>query len=444
MVDMFRRSARPAQFMALASVAVAGCLLAGCSSSGGGSASSSGALEVWTRSDAVDAKAYTKIFAAFTKKTGIKVDYKPVVDFDKLLQQRAASKNLPDVTVNDMGSLGNYESQGLLQEVDKSSITGGSDLTEKSWDGAKGIDGKYYGIPFSAQAQGMYIRKDWLAKVGKKAPTTWAELLDVAKAFTTKDPDGDGKADTYGILSPGSTTNGYLGWWTSNFVFQAGGEFVAPTNDGKYEAKADSDATVTGVKYVEDMYCHSKVVQPGALTMTTGDSYPFFDQGKVGIVLTGPYQFPRFDATPGKDKYEVIPVPKGPAGNTVLAEGENVYLMAGSKKTDQQKKLAAYLISPEAQKIGMTAPGAPVVRLSVNKTVDNSAVYKDDRWKPFEDAYNNSSKPFPSAINYQPIRQDTADALNKLFANCGTDVKGAMTTLNSTLQQELKSQGAAK
>ncbi|MFJ9560576.1 ABC transporter substrate-binding protein [Streptomyces fuscichromogenes] len=441
---MFRHSARSTQLMALVSVAVSGCLLAGCSSDSSGSASSSGPLEVWTRSDAVDAKAYQKIFAAFTKKTGIKVDYKPVVDFDKLLQQRAASKNLPDVTINDMGSLGNYQSQGLLEPVDKSAIAGGSDLTDKSWVGATGIDGKYYGVPFSAQAQGMYIRKDWLAKVGKKAPTTWAELLDVAKAFTTKDPDGDGKADTYGILSPGSTTNGYLSWWTSNFVFQAGGEFVGTTGDGKYEATAASDATVAGVKYAEGLYCDSKVVQPSALTMTTGDSYPFFDQGKVGIVLTGPYQFPRFDATPGKDKYEIIPVPKGPAGNTVLAEGENVYLMAGSKKTAEQKKLAEFLITPEAQKIGMTAPEAPVVRLSVNKTVDNAAVYKDDRWKPFEDAYNNSSEPFPSAINYQPIRQDTADALNKLFADCGKDVKGAMATLDNTVQQELKSQGVAK
>ena len=111
---MFRHSATTRRLAPLACAALAGSLVAGCgaSTSGSGGGSAKGPLEVWTRSDVVDAKAYKRIFAAFTKKTGIKVDYKPIVDFDKLLQQRAASKNLPDVTINDMGSLGNYQSQG--------------------------------------------------------------------------------------------------------------------------------------------------------------------------------------------------------------------------------------------------------------------------------------------------------------------------------------------
>lgn len=432
--------------MTLAAAALTGCLVAGCGGSGGdkADADSSGALEVWTRSDAVSAKAYEKIFAAFTAKTGIKIDYKPVPEFDKLLQQRAASKDLPDLTINDMGSLGNYNSQGLLQEVDKSAIAGASDLTDRAWSSTVGTDGKNYGIPFSAQAQAMLIRTDWLRKVGKKAPTTWAELVDVAKAFTDKDPDGNGKDDTYGILSPASTANGYLAWWASNFIFQGGGVIVAPAGNGTYEVKADSAATIEAVKYTEELFCSSKVVQPGALTMTTGDSYPFFDQGKAGMVITGPYTLARFDKTPGKDVYDVIPAPAGPAGGTVLAEGENIYLMAGSDKADAQKKLAEFLITPEAQKIGMTAPDAPVVRLSVNKEVDTGAVYNDDRWDVFADAYENDSEPFPSAINYQPVRQDTADTLNKLFTDCGTDVKGAMSALADTLRQELKSQGVAK
>lgn len=443
---MFRHSATPRRLAPLACVALAGSLVAGCgaSTSGSGGGSAKGPLEVWTRSDAVDAKAYKRIFAAFTKKTGIKVDYKPVVDFDKLLQQRAASKNLPDVTINDMGSLGNYQSQGLLQPIDKKALAGTSEITGTAWSGAVGTDGKVYGIPFSRQAQGMFIRKDWLAKVGMKAPKTWAELLDVAKAFTDKDPDGNGKNDTYGLLVPGSTNNGYLAWFASNFIWQGGGDIVASRGGGKYEAVADSTANVKTVTWLKGLYCSSKVTQPGSLTMTTGDSYPFFTQGKVGISLTGPYEFPLFDKTPGKDKLEVIPAPKGPDGNTVLAEGENVYLMAGSQKAEQQRKLAEFLISPEAQKLGMTAPDAPVVRLSVNTKVDTGKVYNDPRWKIFSDAYANDSKPFPSAINYQPIRQDTAESLNKLFATCGSSVKSGLSELNSTLQQELKSQGVAK
>lgn len=68
-------------------------------------------------------------------------------------------------------------------------------------------DGKMYAIP-SSQPEGdflsvMWIRQDWLDKLGLKAPQTIADLETVAKAFRDKDPDGDGKADTVGIIGPG-------------------------------------------------------------------------------------------------------------------------------------------------------------------------------------------------------------------------------------------------
>jgi putative aldouronate transport system substrate-binding protein len=45
----------------------------------------------------------------------------------------------------------------------------------------------------------MWIRKDWLDKLGLKVPTTDEELFQVAKAFKDLDPDANGKADTYGF-----------------------------------------------------------------------------------------------------------------------------------------------------------------------------------------------------------------------------------------------------
>jgi putative aldouronate transport system substrate-binding protein len=44
-----------------------------------------------------------------------------------------------------------------------------------------------------------FVRKDWLDAVGMKMPTTTDELFNVLVAFTTKDPDGNGKNDTYGM-----------------------------------------------------------------------------------------------------------------------------------------------------------------------------------------------------------------------------------------------------
>ncbi|WP_308637553.1 extracellular solute-binding protein [Paenibacillus silvisoli] len=63
--------------------------------------------------------------------------------------------------------------------------------------------GKLMAIPntgSSMDGAGMiWIRKDWLDKLGLQPPQTMADVLAISDAFTTKDPDGNGKADTYGI-----------------------------------------------------------------------------------------------------------------------------------------------------------------------------------------------------------------------------------------------------
>jgi ABC-type glycerol-3-phosphate transport system substrate-binding protein len=82
-----------------------------------------------------------------------------------------------------------------------------------------------------------------------------------------------------------------------------------------------ADETVKSVGYLKKMFCGDpKVVQPGALTTGTNDAHAFFETGKTGIHVTGPYVFGRFDKNLGKDEYEVVAAPKGPAGDTVLGK----------------------------------------------------------------------------------------------------------------------------
>lgn len=45
----------------------------------------------------------------------------------------------------------------------------------------------------------LWIRQDWLTKLGLEAPSTLEELEEVARAFIEQDPDGNGEADTIGL-----------------------------------------------------------------------------------------------------------------------------------------------------------------------------------------------------------------------------------------------------
>jgi multiple sugar transport system substrate-binding protein len=419
--------------------------LTGCGS--GDSSSSDNTLEIWIRQapDSDSAKTAKKLADAFTKASGVPTKVVALFDdFETKLNQQAAQKQLPDIVINDTAQLGNMQTQGWLQEVDKASLAGGDVLAETAWKAATGSDGKYYAAPFSAQAFALIVRKDWREKVKMEPPATWEDLSKLAVAFTEQDPDGNGQKDTAGFVAPAGTKRGYASWYASSLIYANGGDFIKAAGGGKYTATVNDPKTVEAVQYLQDQFCKTKTVNPGAVSNDTTVTHEVFEKGQGGIYLVGPYVLARFVNSIGADKIEVLPVPKGPSGGPgTLGEGENVYLMAGSQNKEAQKKFAEYAISPEGQRIGMNkdANGA-IVRLPVNTTVDMSAERQDPRWKVFQESYAHAVYA-PPVPNWAPIRQTSADTINAVWADCTANVKTAMDELNTKLTQELQSQKAS-
>ncbi len=404
-------------------------------------------LEIWVRRPpgAPTEKTAKDLAAKFTAKTGIPTNVTALFDdFETKLQQGAAAKKLPDIVINDSDQVGNLVKQGIVREVPRKKIAGNGDLTPVSWEAAQAYDGKYYGVPFSAQSFALLIRKDWREKVGAQQPKTWDDMVALAKAFTTQDPDGNGKADTYGFDVPGATKRGYMSWFFSSFLWSYGGDFFTDKK-GKYAPAVNSTESVAATNWFKGLFCDSKVVQPGAITMETTPAHQAFESGKVGIYFTGPYMLGRFDKSLGKDKYEVIALPAGPSGKSIsLAEGENVYLMAGSKNQSGQQKFAEYAASPEGQKLGMAGnTDGTIVRLPVNKNVDLKTERNDPRWDLYAKAYADGGQYFPHLPNFTPFRQTAADTINGIVANCGSDTKAELDKLATSFKDELTKQGVA-
>ncbi|MFD0742713.1 extracellular solute-binding protein [Phytohabitans flavus] len=310
--------------------------------------------------------------------------------------------------------------------------------------GGEGADGKTYAVPFSAQSFALFIRSDWRQKVGLPTPTSWADLDALATAFTTKDPDGNGKADTFGYAVPGSTKRGYTSWYFTSFLWSAGGDYFNESG-GKFAPAIASPQSVAAVDWFKKQFCVDKSVAPGAVTMETTQAHPVFETGKAGIYFTGPYNMGRFDKNLGKDKYEVVPAPAGPGGKAAaLAEGENVYLMAGSKNEAGQKKFAEFAISGQGQTIGMAGDtDGSIVRLPVNSTVDLASVRKDTRWQVFDKIYKDTGRYTPNVPEWTPFRQASAETLNAIVANCASDIQAELTKLDETFGEELSKQGVA-
>ncbi|MEU0934149.1 sugar ABC transporter substrate-binding protein [Embleya sp. NPDC005971] len=403
-------------------------------------------LELWTRTTpgGPGEKGAQQLAAAFEQATGFKVEVTAIFDdFETKLQQRAAQKKLPDIVMNDVTQIGTMHSQGLLREIDLGKIKDSKQIAGQGLASGKSLDGKQYGLPISAQASALLIRKDWREKLKLDVPRTWDDFAAMATAFTTQDPDGDGKNNTAGLAAPLSTKRGYASWYFSNFLWAAGGDFIAETGKGKYKPAMTTPASVQAMQWFRDLGCKAKAIQPGAVTMDTPPTNETFEAGKAGMYVVGPYLLPRFDKSLGADKYEVVPMPKGPKDATVLAEGSSVYLMAGSDNRAGQDAFAGFAVSVEGQKKGMEGATGYTVQIPVNTAVDISQIRPDPRWKTYAQAYQDSGRYAPAIPNWTPVRQVTADAVNALVADCGLDLNAKLRELDKQLADILKEQGIA-
>lgn len=431
--------------LAVTAAIAAGCLVA-CGDDDTPKTNAKAELQIWVRKPpgSNTEKTDQQLAAAFTAKSGVPTKVTALFDdFETKLQQAAAQKKLPDIVINDTDRLGGLVKQGLVREVDRNALAGQTDLTPASWQAATGADGKTYGVPFSAQSFALFIRKDWREKLGLQLPKTWADLDALATAFTTKDPDGNGKPDTYGYVIPASTKRGYTSWYFASFLWSAGGDFLTGQT-GAFTPAINSPQSLAAATEFKKQFCTDKTVVPGSVTAETTQAHPLFETGKGGIYFTGPYNMARFDKNLGKDKYEVVALPAGPGGKSVsLAEGENVYLMAGSANPEGQTKFAEYAVSVEGQTMGMAGDtDGNVVRLPVNSKVDMASVRKDTRWQLFADIYKDGARYVPVVPDWTPFRQSSADTLNAMVADCRSDPKAALDKLAQTFAAELTKQGA--
>ena len=418
-------------------------LLFGCAVLCGAHGVQAQSLSVWSRQTDESISVLKALTDAFTADSGIKVEtFNTGIDFEQRLARAAAGRTLPDVVLNDTTAMGQMNQMGILKPIDPSKIAGSQDVSTSAWDGAKGSDGQFYSVPISAQSFAMFIRKDWREKLNMPQPKTWDDVRKLAEAFTKQDPDGNGKADTFGMAIPGSTTRGYASWFMSSFIWQAGGDYVKQLPDG-FVPTLDTPQVAEALTYMRGMIC-DKLAQPGAINATTGDTLPTFRSGQTGIFVSGPYHIPQIDAEPGKDKTEVVMLPAGSGGIASLSEGTSAYLLKSVKDEDAANKFLAFLVSPKGQEIAMAQGSGrtPIVRLPVNTKVDVNAVRQDPRWMVFKETFDKYGHYMPAVPNWTAIRTVTGEGFNRILAQCDADIPTELKALNEQVKIELSGQNA--
>ncbi|WP_028612426.1 extracellular solute-binding protein [Paenibacillus harenae] len=288
-------------FGSVMSVILLGGMLAGCSANGGNVPPANGGSAAPAQQDPANSEERTlKIMTGvvggktpeenvlFEKEierlTGIKVSIdKPASDYDQKLLAAVASGQKFDLLQVSKEKMNTFIDQGILtpltDQLNASKILSDpSVIPAAEWEQVKTKDGQIYGIFTKYQGGTMpIVRKDWLTKLNLEEPTTLDEYYAVLKAFTERDPDGNGNKDTYGLST--------AGMYEVQGFFSAAGlkQRYVETADGKLDVPYSTDAAVPVYEWLNKLYKEG-ILDPNFATNDTGKMRNLFLTDRVGMI----------------------------------------------------------------------------------------------------------------------------------------------------------------
>jgi len=150
----------------------------------------------------------------FESELGIKLDYEWVVyndQYNNKINVTMVSGDMPDFFLVNMQQFQTLAQAGQLADLTDLFEKYASPLVKEIFAEnnairykAGTVNGRLLGLAYNGgsldDAHLLYIREDWMKKLGRTAPRTIDELVDLAIAFAKEDPDSNGIDDTYGLL----------------------------------------------------------------------------------------------------------------------------------------------------------------------------------------------------------------------------------------------------
>ena len=256
-------------------------------------------------------KALDHIIQAFNdQQTAIKVEakYVPFADFKKQLSIGASAGELPDLVILDNPDHASYAAMGVFADItDKFDVSTYYPGPVNSCT----LDGKLYGVPFGSNDLVLFYNEDMLAAAGCEVPTTWDELIDVAKK-TTKD-------GVYGFAH--SSVQNEEG--TFNFL-----PWVWSTGATSYEI--DSEGGIKAMNLVQTLVNDGSFPKE-AINWTQGDTMNQFSAGNLAMMINGTWQIPTMRENIKDFGWNVAAIPQDAVQASGLG-GENYAVIAGGNE----------------------------------------------------------------------------------------------------------------
>ncbi|WP_179215643.1 sugar ABC transporter substrate-binding protein [Paenibacillus sp. MY03] len=360
----------------------------------------------------------------------------------------AAAGTLPDLFNSNPTQGSAYSSIGLTQPLstfeDFESVT--KDVDQNLIESGRIEEGEVHNLIFNgANSVAMYYNTRLWAEAGlteADIPKTWDELVEVAKKLT-KDTDGDGRIDQYGIEVP---TSGIGGGFNFNYGYPLYWSITgSPTDgfiskDGK-EVTVDIPAYAKAIELVSDLVLNHKVAPPER----TQDIFP---TGTTAMMANGPHMELILN-DPNKsrvvDEWDVFPMPTLGLGkatvNYMPVGGRTVMMSKHTKHPEEAWEVIKFLLSEEGQMLGFNLLG----EMPVVKTVYDHPDFQARRTAGIFTSLENTEFYARDPYYYSIINNTLSPALDTVLAGNASPedaVKAAVTSLEALVKEDIASQEA--
>jgi putative aldouronate transport system substrate-binding protein len=150
------------------------------------------------------------------------------------------------------------------------------------------VDGKIYGVPlFRPIGRGVILyRQDWFERLGLKVPTSLEQWYEVVRDLAKKDPDQNGKDDTYGLLLDKKFNTGADATMTRLAVSMGAPNKWAVDAEGTFTPEFMTEPYYKTMLLLRRLYAEKLINQDFAVIDST-ELEKLYDTGRAGLRISG-------------------------------------------------------------------------------------------------------------------------------------------------------------
>jgi multiple sugar transport system substrate-binding protein len=293
------------------------------------------------------------------------------VHHDKLTM-RFVAMNPPEITHMSSRFFFGFADRGFLEPLD--GYMEGTDIQEV-WTPMQQVmvrKGKTYGILLLSYAYGLYYNEKMFKEAGVVPPTTMTEVVEISKILT-RDTDGDGIVDQYGISLPIIDASA-LYVEIIRFLIGEGGHLV---KDGKITA--NSPEVIRTLKMFRELAGTSPVGMDVERRV-------YFFEGKAAMLIDGSWVLAmKHEAPENIRQYVKVALPPFPIMSGGPSNNVSIPRDISKEKKDVVWEFMYMLTRPKWQELYGWYTGNPPPRAG---SLTDKALERSPELKTFEEAMN--------------------------------------------------------